>query len=273
VSAQTALALWVGVGGLAAAALVWAARRLNVWLGWVRPNYLGVELPAFCGIAFPALGVLCVLGLPLADRAGMDGPVLWVVLGGTVCFGVVGLADGLWGSPEVRGIAGHLRTLFSEGRLTTGFLKMAVGIVAGLFLGMLLCGGRLGPAVVAGAVIALSANGINLLDTRPGRAPWTATVILAVLFLLPLTRGYTAVSISFPLWPFLIAAEAMALSDRARLSMMGDVGSNSLGAVVGIGLVLATDLRVQLVIAVALFALSLLGDRYSLSAWLDRKRP
>ncbi|MFQ6098289.1 MAG: hypothetical protein ACE5O2_11245 [Armatimonadota bacterium] len=271
-SPRTALTLWVGVAGLVAAALVHAARRLNVRLGWVRPNYAGVALPAFCGVAFPAVGLACIAGLPLASHAGMDARPLWVLLGGTVCFAAVGLTDDLYGSAEVRGILGHVKASLASRRVTTGMLKLLLGGGAAVVRGLVLCQGRLLSSLVAAAVIALSANAINLLDTRPGRAPWTATAALCALFLLPLARGDAAISISFPLWPFLIAAETMALSDGARRSMMGDVGSNSLGAVVGIGFVLAADLWVEVTLVVALLAATLVADRYSLTTWLERNR-
>jgi UDP-GlcNAc:undecaprenyl-phosphate/decaprenyl-phosphate GlcNAc-1-phosphate transferase len=122
-----------------------------------------------------------------------------------VIFGLVGLADDLWGDRTTGGFRGHFRHLVKHGRLTTGLVKLAVGGGAALALGLWLAGDAAPPllrallepsapstaslpplpdlapkpppewvglllVLTSGLVIALSANTLNLFDLRPLRA-------------------------------------------------------------------------------------------------------
>src|SRR5260370_41161378 len=53
-----------------------------------------------------------------------------------VVFGLVGLADDLWGDRSIGGFRGHLRQLVEHGRVTTGLVKLAVGGGGALMLGL-----------------------------------------------------------------------------------------------------------------------------------------
>jgi Glycosyl transferase family 2 len=158
----------------------------------------------------------------------------------------LGLADDLWSGPE-RGFRAHLR----RGR-STGVLKL-VGIPA---VG-LLATRRLSGALL----VALAANALNQLDTRPGRA-LKAYLLAAVPLRAPL-------GVAVLLLPY----------DLREMAMLGDAGSNALGALLGLNSVRRFTGRGRWVAIGALGGLTLLGERTSLGsriertpalAWLDR---
>jgi hypothetical protein len=172
------------------------------------------------------------LRLPLVGwKAGFaDGPAVAAVA-------AIGLADDLWSGPE-RGFLGHLRS----GR-TTGMLKL-IGIPAvGLFATR-----RVSGAVLVG----LAANALNQLDTRPGRA---LKAYLAAA--LPLDAP---VGIAVLLLPY----------DLREMAMLGDAGSNALGALLGLKSVERFTGRGQWVAIGALAGLTILGERTSIGALIER---
>ena len=149
----------------------------------------------------------------------------------------LGLADDLWSGPE-RGFRDHLRS----GR-TTGILKL-VGIpVVGLFATRRVSGALL---------VGLAANVLNQLDTRPGRA---LKVYLAAA--LPLDAP---VGVAVLLLPY----------DLREMAMLGDAGSNALGALLGLNSVKRFTGKGQWVAIGALAGLTILGERTSIGAWIER---
>jgi len=149
----------------------------------------------------------------------------------------IGLADDLRSGPE-RGFRAHLR-----GGRTTGVVKL-VGIPA---VG-LLATRRLSGALLVG----LAANALNQLDTRPGRA---LKAYLAAA--LPLDAP---VGIAVLLLPY----------DLREMAMLGDAGSNALGALLGLNSVERFTGRGRWVAIGALAGLTILGERTSIGAWIER---
>jgi hypothetical protein len=181
------------------------------------------------------------LRLPLVGwKVGaVNGPVVAAVA-------ALGLADDLWSGPE-RGFRAHLRR-----RRSTGVLKL-VGIpMVGLIATRRLSGALL---------VALAANALNQLDTRPGRA-LKAYLLAAVPLRAPL-------GVAVLLLPY----------DLREMAMLGDAGSNALGAVLGLNSVRRFTGRGRWVAIGALAGLTFFGERTSLGgriertpglAWLDR---
>jgi hypothetical protein len=149
----------------------------------------------------------------------------------------VGLADDLWSGPE-RGFRAHLRR-----GPTTGVLKLI-----GIPLIGLLATRRVSGALLVG----LAANVLNQLDTRPGRA---LKAYLAAA--LPLDAP---VGIAVLLLPY----------DLREMAMLGDAGSNALGALLGLNSVKRFTGRGQWVAIGALAGLTVLGERTSIGAWIER---
>jgi hypothetical protein len=149
----------------------------------------------------------------------------------------IGLADDLWSGPE-RGFRAHLRS----GR-TTGVLKLigipAIGLIATR---------RISGALLVG----LAANALNQLDTRPGRA-LKAYIAAAV----PLDAP---VGIAVLLLPY----------DLREMAMLGDAGSNALGAMLGLNSVERFTGRGRWVAIGALAGLTLLGERTSIGRLIER---
>ena len=154
---------------------------------------------------------------------------------------VLGAADDLW-SGEERGFSEHLRA----GR-TTGVLKLA-GIPAfALWRTRSLSGALL---------VGLSANVVNQLDTRPGRA--LKAFALGSLLLRGAPRRAA------------VAAVLLAPYDLREMAMLGDSGSNTLGAVLGLRSVGRLTERQRWSAIAALAGLTLLGERRSLGELIER---
>jgi len=161
----------------------------------------------------------------------------WTVAFHEPLFTAIGLADDRW-SGEERGFRAHLRA----GR-TTGVLKL-VGIpLAALVRTRSLSGALL---------VALSANALNQLDTRPGRA-LKAYLAAAVVVDAPLAL-----------------AVLLAPYDLREMTMLGDGGSNGLGAMLGLSSVNRFTGRGRWVAIGALAGLTLFGERRSLGELIER---
>jgi glycosyltransferase involved in cell wall biosynthesis len=149
----------------------------------------------------------------------------------------IGLADDLWSGPE-RGFRAHLRA-----RRTTGTLKL-VGIPLYALIRTRSVSGAL--------LVALSANALNQLDTKPGRA----------------LKAYIALAI--PLRAPLGAAVLIAPYDLREMAMLGDSGSNALGALLGWSSVSRFTGRGRWIAVAALAGLTALGERTSLGRIIER---
>ena len=176
------------------------------------------------------------LRLPLVGWAlAMRGP--WPIR----AVAALGLVDDLW-SGEARGFRGHLKAARS-----TGVLKL-VGIPL-----VALAATR---SLRGAALVSLSANFLNQLDTRPGRA------LKAFLAGAALTRrvspAYGAIAV------------LLAPYDLREMTMLGDAGSNALGAVLGFGSVRNSRGRSQSLAIGALATLTALGEMRSLGELIER---
>jgi hypothetical protein len=148
-----------------------------------------------------------------------------------------GVADDLWSGPE-RGFRAHLRS-----GNTTGVLKL-VGIPAV---------GLIATRRVSGALlVGLAANALNQLDTRPGRA-LKAYLAGAVALDAPL-------GIAVLLLPY----------DLREMAMLGDGGSNALGGLLALNSVERFTERGRWAAIGALAGLTILGERTSIGAWIER---
>jgi hypothetical protein len=184
------------------------------------------------GLRLPLVGAVVAL-------AGLAAPRR--VAGAVMGTALLGLADDVWSGPE-RGFRSHLR----HGR-TTGVLKL-VGIPA------LALAATRSPS--RALYVALAANALNLLDTRPGRA------LKAFLAGAAAMRG--------PTLPYAAVAVLLLPYDLREMAMLGDAGSNALGAVLGYGSVSKLTARGRLFAIGALAGLTLAGERRSLGELIER---
>ena len=184
------------------------------------------------GLRLPLVGVLVALGGSGATARARTG---------VASIALLGLADDLWSGPE-RGFRAHL----AKGS-TTGVAKA---------LGIPLVALATTRSLRKAALVALAANGLNQLDTRPGRA------LKAFVAGAALVRGDAA--------QYLPMAVLLAPYDLREMTMLGDAGSNALGAVLGFGSVGKLTARGQILCIAGLAALTAAGEARSLGALIER---
>ncbi|MCS6777660.1 MAG: hypothetical protein RMJ43_06895 [Chloroherpetonaceae bacterium] len=224
------------------------------------PNGFGLVIVLWAGFMLWWSGRL----IPVTESAYR--PYLLTVLG----FGLLGLYDDLRGDQKTRGLLGHLRALFCERKVTTGLIKAAGGGIFALWIGHMLHTGSLLHTLCAAGLIALGANAINLLDVRPGRAG--ACFLLCGTGLLGAQIAQAASSPAPPLLFVLVPALIVWERDARATVMMGDTGSNLLGATLGLAAAQTFNLTVQGVLLTLLIALHLLTERVSLSRIIESNR-
>jgi hypothetical protein len=202
----------------------------------------GRDLAGFAHRGRQLLDALLAVGPLAVNHRGLRLPLVGWVVGvrrdaavGAVA--ALGLADDLW-SGEERGIRAHLAA-----RPTTGILKLAGIPLVGLAATRSLSGGLL----VAGC-----ANLVNQLDTKPGRAV-KAYVVAALALGAPL-------GVAVLLGPY----------DLRERVMLGDAGSNALGALLGLNSVERFHGWGRWAAVAAVAGLNVLGERRSLGELIDR---
>ncbi len=234
--------------------------------GHLRPNYAGRLIPASLGIPLvisAAIASSLVLAFSGADVMAAA-PCLLVVMAAAFA----GAIDDFLGSGESRGMAGHVKTLVRRRAFTTGILKAGL-VLAFAALAIRIAAPTLPVAVLVmdSTVVALAANFSNLLDLRPGRA---AKAYLAGVAALLLTTRLPAVA----LVPVGLAGATLAGigDDLAERSMLGDAGSNPLGAALGYWLALGTPLVARAAALAFLVLVHVYAERHSITGAIERNR-
>ncbi|MEU8316401.1 MULTISPECIES: hypothetical protein [unclassified Micromonospora] len=259
--------LAVGAGALAARYVLRQTRTSPGGPALERTNYRGRTVTLAAG---PALAVGAATGAALGAGSAPAGAAALVAGLGA---GAVGLYDDVVGArPEqkaAKGFAGHLAAL-REGQITAGMVKVAGVGVAGLGAAALLAADRRvaahprrrsagafgrGVDVLLGAgVVAGTANLVNLLDLRPGRA-LKSGMLLGV----PLTTGpYGGVAAGA-----VGASAALVGDDLGERVMVGDSGANALGALLGVSLAARTGPLGRAGVLAVLAALTAASEKVS----------
>ncbi|WP_432564550.1 hypothetical protein [Kineococcus sp. SYSU DK003] len=166
-----------------------------------------------------------------------------------------------------RGLRGHLAAL-RRGRVTTGAVKVlgigATGVLAAVVLDRPRTPAQVVDTALAGALVAGSANLLNLFDLRPGRAAKVATVVAASLSVgAPGSAG--AAAARPPAAAVVGACSAVLPDDLAGRSMLGDTGANALGAVLGVAALRRWRRPGRAVALGVVVALTLASERISFS--------
>ena len=158
----------------------------------------------------------------------------------------------------------------AKGRLSTGGLKLLVGgLLAVVVVGFANVGSLL-DLVLGSVVVALAANVGNLLDRAPGRVSKVG-VVVAVVLLVATPAGERSAIIATMI--VLGAAAGILLPDLREELMLGDAGSNVIGAVAGLAMVLTAGRVVEVVAVVVLAALNVASERISFSKVIASVRP
>jgi UDP-GlcNAc:undecaprenyl-phosphate/decaprenyl-phosphate GlcNAc-1-phosphate transferase len=266
---------WVGfpLAIAVAALLVPAGARGLRDAGLVRANYRGALLafPLGAVLATAALAALAPLAF-LNDRADLNllDPALrrWLpYLLGIAFLGFLDDSLGRGGAAATpRGWRGHARAL-RAGSLSTGAIKAigALALAAYVVSGQGLESWRYLADV---ALLILATNLFNLLDLRPGRAEKGLGLLalglclgagtLAPFELLGIFAG-----------PVLVGAW-LTLRERA---MLGDTGSNLIGAIAGVWLLTTLGADARLIALAVILALTVYGEMRSISAKIESVPP
>ncbi|HET8566218.1 MAG TPA: hypothetical protein VFL77_07060 [Solirubrobacterales bacterium] len=241
--------------------------------GLVRENYRGALL------AFPLGAVLATAALvtlaPLAflnDRADLDllEPALRQWLPYLLGIAFLGFLDDALGRGEAaaapRGWRGHWSAL-RRGSLSTGAIK-AVGALALAAYAVSGRGLESWRYLADVALLILTTNLFNLLDLRPGRAEKALALLAAGLCLGAWTFEPLELLGLFA-GPVLVGAW-LTLGERA---MLGDTGSNLIGAVAGVWLLTTLGGDGRLVALAIVAALTVYGELRSISRTIDSVPP
>jgi UDP-GlcNAc:undecaprenyl-phosphate GlcNAc-1-phosphate transferase len=208
----------------------------------LRHRATGRDLEGFVHRARQLLDIVLACGPLAVNFRGLRLPLVGWLVGvrarpAVAAVAAIGLADDLWSGTE-RGFRAHLRA-----GATTGVMKLV-----GIPLVGLLATRRLSGALLVG----LAANALNQLDTRPGRA------LKAYLFA------------ALPLRAPLRSAVLLLPYDLRERTMLGDAGSNALGALLGLHSVSRLTERGRWCAVGALAGLTVLGERRSLGSLVER---
>lgn len=244
--------------------------------GFVRSNFAGREVPVPSGILIPlagfvALGVSAPLDRLLDERIlespGLAGAMIYII---GVC--LLGTIDDLLGTPAIegglgrkdpRGVRGHFEATFGGG-FSTGAVK-AIGSLglAAFAIGLIVPGDW--EYLLAIALVVVTTNLFNLLDLRPGRA-------LKVFFVLATLLCVGTWTLE-PVWltaVFLGSLPVLLYYDIAERGMLGDAGSNSIGAIAGIWMIVTLSTTGQLIALAVVVLITLYGEFRSISQLIDR---
>jgi hypothetical protein len=240
--------------GLAGAAALTARPAGAVWR---RTNYAGRPVTLLGGPALAAAATAsAALGAPAGTRAA-------AAVAGSVA-GLVGGYDDLAGArPEQagdKGLAGHLRAL-RAGRVSAGAVKVAgIGAAAGVAALMTRRGRGAADVVLTTGLVAGTANLVNLLDLRPGRAGKAAGLLFAATL-----GGPRGGLVAGPLG----ATLAVLPADLGERVMLGDCGANAVGALAGLRLAEIPGRGVRAGLLAAVVALTLASEKVSFTRVIE----
>lgn len=243
--------------------------------GATRQNYLGTVIPVGAGFLIVwsgcISGLLWMLQFPSlvsSLEAGVSPFAILLFSTTALGYGMLGLLDDLVGSRQEKGLRGHGAALMA-GRLTSGTVKAVLGVAFGMILAAYHPGSE--PfsrqwslmLPVDALVIAASANTLNLLDLRPGRA---GKVFLFSSLLL-ITSGNP---LSLVMLPWIGSQLGYLPFELEGKAMMGDVGANALGALLGLASCSILSFTMRLILLSGLISIHILAERVSLSDIIER---
>jgi UDP-N-acetylmuramyl pentapeptide phosphotransferase/UDP-N-acetylglucosamine-1-phosphate transferase len=249
--------------------------------GFVAKNYRRAALPFPSGLAIPIAAMLALIPLSIVQQIGdvevfkpAAFPAVTYVLG----VALLGLIDDFVGSglfsaaaarlerpvkATPRGWRGHARAILGGG-FSTGAAKAAGSL--GLALFALSGQGRSTAEYLLGVgVLVLATNLFNLLDLRPGRSA-KVLIILGVALSLGAWSPDGLWTVGLFLGPVLVLLPF----DLRERGMLGDTGSNAIGAVAGLWLVATLSTTGQAIALAVMAVVTVYGEFRSISALIER---
>lgn len=233
--------------------------------GATRENYRGRVLPIPLGIVIVPAALIALIPIMLLARL-TDADVFPDNLGFAIVFvpgiALLGLIDDAL-SGAGRGWRGHGKDVLG-GALSTGLLKAGGTLGLALLVASSLPGSD-ADFLLATAVLVLATNAFNLLDLRPGRSV-KAFVLLGVGLTVTTQNTEALAGLGIFIAPVLVAG----WFDLREKAMLGDAGSNAIGGLAGLWLVLTLDTDGQVVALLILLAINLFGEFRSISKVIEK---
>lgn len=234
------------------------------------PNYRGKNVTFPGGLVFVAG---CAIVVTVAVFGGFDETREFLgYLTSLFGFAFVGLVDDMF-SDDNSGFKGHLGSLFRDDMMTTGTYKLFLGGTVALAASALLADGFLEVLMHTG-IICLSANLSNLADTRPGRTAKFAMAFTFIALSLWIVLDRADVIINGFNSFFTLSVTLGGLLGTLHLElreqmMLGDTGSNAVGAVIGYSICLIPNTAVEVSMLVILAVLNVLSEKVSFTKVIE----
>jgi UDP-N-acetylmuramyl pentapeptide phosphotransferase/UDP-N-acetylglucosamine-1-phosphate transferase len=230
----------------------------------VRQNFRAETIPVAYGLLIAAWASPMLVYTALRFK-----PIRFESLAMLACilgFGLLGFLDDLLGDRSVTGLRGHFRRFFKDGVVTTGFVKAVGGLAIAIAIPRMLLERSWPDSLLDGIVIALCANAMNLFDLRPGRCVAVFLLAASPLWVISLLTHSDVPPILLYIWvPALLCWER----DARAKAMLGDTGSNLLGASMGLALVVQFP-AARLAVVVILVALHVVAEKWSITKIIEK---
>jgi UDP-GlcNAc:undecaprenyl-phosphate/decaprenyl-phosphate GlcNAc-1-phosphate transferase len=271
-----AILLWLLTGAAVTAALWSVSGSMFDVAPLQRTNYRGARIVTGAGVLVPvtmlllsAVALVWEYSTPtLSSWSQWLGPALIAAIG----FSLLGLLDDVAGSGQSGGFRGHLDEL-RKGRISSGLTKMVGGAALGVVVAAPLSRANSGlvgglELLRDGALIALAANLANLFDRAPGRVVKVTAIAFAAAAAVSRSAALAVPAGGIGAGLGLLRAD---LSERC---MLGDAGSNPLGALCGMAALAAVpDGRYRWALLGVLFFANVASEATSFSTLIDSVRP
>jgi UDP-N-acetylmuramyl pentapeptide phosphotransferase/UDP-N-acetylglucosamine-1-phosphate transferase len=239
-------------------------RRLSE-AGMERVNYRGVRLPVPIGVAIVPAALVALIPIVLLARL-TSADVFPVDLSLVIAFvpgvALLGLVDDVL-SGSSRGWRGHASQAL-KGGFSSGLLKAAGTLGLALLVASSLPGSD-GEFLLAAAVLVLATNAFNLLDLRPGRSV-KAFLVLGLVLTVATQITEPLAALGLFIGPVLVCG----FFDLRERAMLGDTGSNVVGALAGLWIVLTLGSGEQVVALVVLAIINIYGEFRSISTVIEK---
>ncbi|HEV7807115.1 MAG TPA: hypothetical protein VGO80_14930 [Solirubrobacteraceae bacterium] len=250
---------------VAAVVLVGLLRRQLVDAGLEHENYRGRRLPVPIGVAIVPAALVALIPVTLLARlttADVFPTDLSLVIAFIPGVALLGFVDDVLSGPS-RGFRGHAAAAI-KGSFSSGLLK-ALGTLGLALLVASSLPGSDAEFLLAAAVLVLATNAFNLLDLRPGRSVKAFLLLgLGLTITTQITEPLAALGLF--IGPVLVCG----WYDLREKAMLGDAGSNVIGALAGVWIVLTLDTSEQVIALVLLLLINLYGEFRSISTVIEK---
>ncbi len=240
----------------------------------VKPNYKNELIPAAGGLVFlVVLPIIISIGLFL-DLPGFTISNIALFLLLIIGTGFMGFLDDQLGNNLNKGFRGHLKALLQEKKLTTGGFKLFFGALIALIFSLgitkplkLDFGHFLAGTILHFLLIALATNTINSFDLRPGRAG--KVFLLGAVLICIFAKNFSYLGLFIPSLTILLCY--LPLDLKAKI-MLGDIGSNLLGATLGVMGCWMLNLPGKISFLLILLGLQFAAEKFSFTTLIEQSK-